>query len=64
MPKTFEPLPPVLGPWVRAWARAATIGARFSDAIATEALSMIRLITMSVTSSVTSTGSAATLAIL
>ena len=35
---------------------AATIGARFSEAMATEALSMTRLITMSVTSSVTSDG--------
>ncbi|MGX1163703.1 hypothetical protein RKD54_004693 [Pseudarthrobacter sp. SLBN-100] len=49
---------------MRAWARAATIGARFSDAMATEALSMIRLITISVTSGATSTGSAATTAIL
>ena len=45
-----RPCRPADGPWVSACARAATIGARFSEAMATEALSMIRLITMSVTS--------------
>ena len=43
---------------------AAAEHAAIAEAIATDALSMIRLITMSVTSSVTATGSAATLAIL
>ncbi len=65
IPNTAAPLPLAEGAWVSAWARAATIGARFNEAMATEALSMIRLITMSVTSGgVTSTGSAATTAIL
>ena len=43
--------------------RALVTGARPSDATATEALSMTRLITMSVTSALTSTGSTATSAI-
>ena len=43
--------------------RAATIGARLSDAIATDALSMTRLTIISATSGSTATGSAATSAI-
>ena len=54
MPKTVGAL--AAGRWGRgssACARAATTGARFSEAMATAALSMIRLMTISVTSSVT-----------
>ena len=43
--------------------RAATTGARLRDAVATDALSITRLMIMSVTSCVTATGSAATSAI-
>ena len=60
MPNTVEPRPPVDGAWVSAWSRAETIGARFSEAIATAALSITRLMIMSVTSAVGSTGSVAT----
>ncbi len=60
MPKTVEP--GVAG-CVSACARAEMAGARVMDAAATAALSMMRLITISVTSGVTGTGSAATSAI-
>ena len=64
MPKTEAPEPPVDGAWASAWVRAAMIGPRFSEATATEALSMMRLMIISFTSSVTATSSAATTAIL
>ncbi len=36
IPKTEAPLPFAEGAWVSAWARAATMGARFREAMATE----------------------------
>src|SRR5699024_2396851 len=55
-PKTEEP--GEYG-WSSACARAATTGSRCTEAIATAALSMMRLMLMSVTSSSTGTRSAA-----
>lgn len=49
--------------WARACARAAAGGVRSSAAVATAALSMTRLTTMSVTSAAGGTGSAASSAI-
>src|SRR5690606_7797183 len=49
--------------WASACARAATAGARVSDAVATAALSMTRLMIIAVTSSGTGTGSVASSAI-
>jgi hypothetical protein len=62
-PNTEAPEPEAGALWLAAWARAALTGARVREARATEALSMIRLITMSAASGVTATGSAATCAI-
>ena len=62
-PNSCAPRASEAGRWRRAWSRAETMGARLIEAMATEALSSTRLITMSVTSGETSTGSAATSAI-
>ncbi len=49
--------------WAWAWVRATVTGRRITDAADTEALSMMRLMTIASTAGVTSTGSAAISAI-